>query len=345
MSNKQKLLDPLRQIESSHGLGIETCEIVKEMILKSKATNVEDLKQELTKFGQKVMKVHPLEFTVENVIRRINAIIDEKQEKLSLQKNYKLSQLNLKIEQNKEINQQQDSSLKLERQESDKLNVKQQFQLEKKQFSEDVDSLVYELTEEYTKAIEKYALEHVNENEVVLTYEYSVTVEKFLKKARFSRQFEVIILVKEQNSEAYIMAENLTKAGITAFLAPFSAAYAYMPRVNKIFLGCHAIMKNGGILGNSGSLMVMTAAKAYKIDVIILASSIKLTNHFSFEQNTYNQLLNPKDILPEENDLKNPVSIIAAKYDYIAPEYITLYITNSGEHSPNFIYRLFNEYY
>lgn len=42
-------------------------------------------------------------------------------------------------------------------------------------------------------------------------------------------------------------------------------------------------MKNGGILGNSGSLMVMTAAKAYKIDVIILASSIKLTNHFSFE--------------------------------------------------------------
>lgn len=33
------------------------------------------------------------------------------------------------------------------------------------------------------------------------------------------------------------MAENLTKAGITAFLAPFSAAYAYMPRVNKIFLG------------------------------------------------------------------------------------------------------------
>lgn len=33
------------------------------------------------------------------------------------------------------------------------------------------------------------------------------------------------------------MAENLSKAGISVFAIPFSAAYAYMPRVNKIYIG------------------------------------------------------------------------------------------------------------
>lgn len=39
------------------------------------------------------------------------------------------------------------------------------------------------------------------------------------------------------------------------------------------------------------------------------------------------------------------MTVIGSKYDYLAPGYITLYITNMGEHSPSYIYRLFNEVY
>lgn len=79
------------------------------------------------------------------------------------------------------------------------------------------------------------------------------------------------------------MGKNLAKAGITVTVIPFSAAYAFMPRVNKIYIGVHAIMKNGGILAEAGSLMLATAAKAYRVDFIVLGSSIKLTPHFPFE--------------------------------------------------------------
>ena len=33
------------------------------------------------------------------------------------------------------------------------------------------------------------------------------------------------------------------------------------------------------------------------------------------------------------------------RYNYIEPEYISLFITNFGEHTSAHIYRLFNEYY
>jgi len=42
-------------------------------------------------------------------------------------------------------------------------------------------------------------------------------------------------------------------------------------------------MKNGGILAKNGTLLLATAAKAYSVPVIVLASSIKLTPHFPFE--------------------------------------------------------------
>lgn len=47
----------------------------------------------------------------------------------------------------------------------------------------------------------------------------------------------------------------------------------------------------------------------------------------------------------EDKDIAITPSIIAARFDYIAPEYITLYITDSGVHTPAYIYRLFNELY
>ena len=33
------------------------------------------------------------------------------------------------------------------------------------------------------------------------------------------------------------------------------------------------------------------------------------------------------------------------KFNYIQPKYITLFITDYGEHTPAYMYRLFSEYY
>lgn len=63
--------------------------------------------------------------------------------------------------------------------------------------------------------------------------------------------------------------------------------------INKIFIGAHGIMKNGGILGSNGLLLLTTAAKSFNIPVIVLSNAIKLTEKYPFEQNTFNELYNP----------------------------------------------------
>lgn len=52
------------------------------------------------------------------------------------------------------------------------------------------------------------------------------------------------------------LALNLWRAGIDTTLVPESAVYALMARVNKVILGCGGVLANGGIVGQSGALML-----------------------------------------------------------------------------------------
>lgn len=105
-------------------------------------------------------------------------------------------------------------------------------------------------------------------------------------------------------------------------------------------------MANGGILGTSGSLLIALACKAHLVPLIVVGGIYKLTPKVPFEQDTYNDLINPGEIfkMTSEENIEN-IEVIIPGFDYIAPEYITLYITNLGEHTPAYIYRVFSEYY
>ena len=73
------------------------------------------------------------------------------------------------------------------------------------------------------------------------------------------------------------MARSLADAGISTFLVPDSSIYAIMSRVNKVILGAHAILANGGMYAVTGSLMAATAAHAHSTPVVVCAGQFKLT--------------------------------------------------------------------
>lgn len=105
-------------------------------------------------------------------------------------------------------------------------------------------------------------------------------------------------------------------------------------------------MANGGTLGTSGSLLLAMAAKAHFVPLIVIAGAYKLTPNFPFEQDTFNELLNPGSVYDRNQSTKSSnINVIIPSLDYVAPEYISLYITNIGEHTPSYLYRLFAEYY
>ena len=160
------------------------------------------------------------------------------------------------------------------------------------------------------------------------------------------------------------MAKSLSLSGISTFLVPDSSIYALMSRVNKVILGAHVILANGGMFAKSGSLIVATAARAHSTPVVVCAGQFKLTPLWNL-YHEYGALDfgNPNDVLGfDEGELVDKVDVINPYYDYVQPELIDAYITNeyefllfpffepylyidciffnSCEHPPSSIYRL-----
>ena len=59
-----------------------------------------------------------------------------------------------------------------------------------------------------------------------------------------------------------------------------TAIYAIMQRVNKVIVGAHAIMKNGGTICQAGASLLATAAQNFSVPFIIISAMYKLTPKF-----------------------------------------------------------------
>ena len=159
------------------------------------------------------------------------------------------------------------------------------------------------------------------------------------------------------------MAKSLSSAAISTFLVPDSSIFALMSRVNKVILGAHVILANGGMFAISGSLMAATAARAHSTPVVVCAGQFKMTPLWNlYHQYGALDFGNPDHVLGFENgDLVDKVDVVNPYYDYVQPELIMAYITNewvvhfsndqlpmsadSGDHPPSSIYRLLKESY
>lgn len=129
------------------------------------------------------------------------------------------------------------------------------------------------------------------------------------------------------------MAKSLSLSGISTFLVPDSSIYALMSRVNKVILGAHVILANGGMFAKSGSLIVATAARAHSTPVVVCAGQFKLTPLWNL-YHEYGALDfgNPSDVLGfDEGELVDKVDVVNPYYDYVQPELIDAYITNEYE--------------
>lgn len=63
------------------------------------------------------------------------------------------------------------------------------------------------------------------------------------------------------------MAASLAKSNIKTTVIPDSAVFAMMSRVNKVIIGTHTVLANGGLRASSGIYAVALAAKHYSVPV------------------------------------------------------------------------------
>ncbi|XP_063231824.1 translation initiation factor eIF2B subunit beta isoform X2 [Bacillus rossius redtenbacheri] len=196
--------------------------------------------------------------------------------------------------------------------------------------------------------IARQALEHIHANEIVMTLGKSSAVEAFLKKAASRRKFEVIVAECAPFCKGRELAASLERSRIATTLVADTAIFALMSRVNKVVIGTHTVMANGGLRAVCGSHTVALAAKHYSVPVIVLAPMYKLSPQYlrSYDQDLFNCFVSPEGVLDlADGGILSKVHVYNPVFDYVPPELITLFLSNTGGHAPSYIYRLLSELY
>ncbi|KAI9750112.1 MAG: hypothetical protein M4579_006599 [Chaenotheca gracillima] len=228
-----------------------------------------------------------------------------------------------------------------------------------------IEEIIDEL-DQVDDQIAAYALEHIHSNEIILTHTSSLTVQKFLLKAATKRKFTVIhaesypndheatyaTIAGKSNKEDHdelgteAFQKPLTAAGITVILIPDSGVFALMSRVNKVILGTHAVLANGGLVAASGAKTIAKAAQMHRTPVVIVSGVYKLSPVYPFDFEGLIEYGDASKIFGyEDGDLVQKVDVENPLFDYVPAELVDLYITNLGGHAPSYLYRIVSDHY
>lgn len=122
---------------------------------------------------------------------------------------------------------------------------------------------VLEEIENSREVVTDQAKDHINPDDIILTYSASSTLTKFFIEAHATTNFQVIVAETAPYFTGHKTAKKLAKEGIDTNLIQDSAVFAVMSRVDKVIISAHGIMATGGMIGHSGALMIAHAAKAH----------------------------------------------------------------------------------
>lgn len=191
--------------------------------------------------------------------------------------------------------------------------------------------------------IAAYALEHIHSNEIILTHSSSLTVQKFLLKAAAKRKFTVVHAESIPNDQDATNAADsnddilgtetfrqpLCAAGITVVVISDAAVFALMSRVNKVILGTHAVLANGGLVAAAGARMIAEAARTHRTPVVIVSGVYKLSPVYPFDFEALIEYGDASKVFAyQDGEMVERVDVQNPLYDYVPADMVDLYITN-----------------
>lgn len=218
------------------------------------------------------------------------------------------------------------------------------------EFMQAVGEMIKEILDEIRTLDSKVAahsVEHIHAKELIFTAGYSKTLVAFFEHAqKTGRRFEVVVAEAAPSCSGQKMAEKLAALGIDVTLIADAAVFAMMARANKVIVGTHAVVANGGMIAHTGMLNIALAARAHSVPFVVVTGLYKLCPLYAFGQDTFNEANPPSQILAfEDEEIVEKVDIQNPAFDYVAPEHITLFVSNYGGHNPSYVYRLLAELY
>eukprot|EP01113_Clastostelium_recurvatum_P019384 TRINITY_DN2284_c0_g1_i2.p1 TRINITY_DN2284_c0_g1~~TRINITY_DN2284_c0_g1_i2.p1 ORF type:complete len:349 (-),score=89.90 TRINITY_DN2284_c0_g1_i2:52-1098(-) len=319
-----------KQVKGSYNVAVRTAEFARQVISHSKWSNAKQLLDILREVGSRLVHASPLEFAIGNVVRRIMFFVRE--EYTALVK--------------KEQNDQAPSLTSMIMVDDEELDFMEPIRELKAAVIEAINEMLDEIKELY-RNIASQAIEHIHADEVIMTFGTSRTVLEFLKAAARKRKFQVVVTESAPGFEGHQAALALSAAGIDTTVIPDAAIFAMMARVNKVIIGTHAVVANGGLIAPAGTDMLSIAAQHHAVPLLVCTGLYKLCPLYPQDQDTFNDFTSPAKIIKfeEADDLLDSVQVQNPAFDYIPPERVGLFLTNLGGHNPSYIYRLLAGFY
>ena len=297
-------------------------ELLINIITTSTWTTADDLMTTVRETGKILINALPQESVLANIVRRSLKIIREEYDELNMP------------QQAKHIDDSQAVSLqKLVTQNSEICGKKSDYTRLHADLRENLINHLGEIENELHLSYDNLAIqatEHVHSAEIILTLGYSKSVDKFLKAVPKDRKFEVVVAECAPACRGHALALSLANAKIDATVIPDSAIFAYMSRVNKVIIGTHSVLADGGLRATSGAFSVALAAKHYSVPVIVLVPMFKLSPVFlcNFEQEAFNLVGSTESVLPYNTKVSKAIKAYAPVFDHVPPELITLFISS-----------------
>ncbi|KAF8590077.1 nagb/rpia/CoA transferase-like protein [Ramaria rubella] len=333
-----------RQLVGARLTALQTVNVLRQVVATAQFSTIEELIDLLKSVGQQLQDAQPKERSVGNVVlKMIHLIREEHGAGSSAPANdassFSLANFVLLGQPRRQRNAPKNIGLRSLQE--DLSSVPDSFaKAIKPVIIEAIQDVQYELETVY-ESVAKNAKDHIHSDEIVLTIGASRTVEAFLKSAAHHRKFTVIVAETAPSYTGRTMARSLSSAGISTFLVPDSSIYAIMSRVNKVIIGAHAILANGGFIATTGSSLVVTAARAHSTPVIVCAGQFKFTRFTPiYRHHGALDYGNPSHVLGfQEGSLVDNVDVINPTFDYVEPELVDVFVTNDGDHPPSSVFR------
>eukprot|EP01065_Artemidia_motanka_P033420 TRINITY_DN40417_c0_g1_i1.p1 TRINITY_DN40417_c0_g1~~TRINITY_DN40417_c0_g1_i1.p1 ORF type:complete len:424 (+),score=141.60 TRINITY_DN40417_c0_g1_i1:58-1329(+) len=224
------------------------------------------------------------------------------------------------------------------------------------------------------KTIARQGLDHIADQDVLLTFGRSSTVEKFLIFAGGERKgkrlnFEVFVCEAAPDCSGHLLVAKLSEAGIKATLIPDSAAFAVMGRISKVIVGTHLVLADGGLIAPAGTNNVAVAASMHSVPVLVLTPLIKLTPAYVSASEVESYIVttrDPGEVLPFDSvtaavgtqsflghtGAPELAVVHNVSAEHVAPDLVSLFVTDKSEReggaksfAPSYIYRLLQQFY
>eukprot|EP00941_MAST-03F_sp_MAST-3F-sp1_P001245 g1245.t1 len=227
---------------------------------------------------------------------------------------------------------------------------------------DDIKNEVIEEMKGQTDAINRHAVDHIHANEIILTFGYDETVISFLQHARKKvPRFFVFIAESAPGFDGQRTALALADASIEATVLADASIFSVMARINKVIVGTHAVLADGGLLAPSGLHMIALAARHYKVPLLVTTGLYKLCPQYRHDQKALYDLVSPSAVLSynESENLcsshiegssvttvpRDLLDVAHPAFDYVPPDLVSLFITNQQGAQPSYVYRLVSECY